>query len=709
MGSGASKASASASASSAKYQQQQGQETKRECPKCTFENDAFVDTCNMCGCALALNQHRHSHRGATSQGKTAAREANALDIPEYLTCPISTCLMKDPVVTSSGATYERVMIERWLKTHDTDPMTGVAIEKNMLSPNFAIKHAIEQFRDTHGAHACKPFEFVDDEKEKEKDGQPNPSYAKRTTPSSLYENAIAIQIFIPPPWGAELGHLSNGNFVIIRFHDICTNSKSGLKTAQELRLPKTYAPGPIAACGLIKPGDQLIAINECSIEHMTMEDKQNVIEEAAKAVPITLEFLSCTASQAAEQSAAATPIAMGRRKVTTLSSSGGNPPRDGAEHQSSMMAMAMAIPCVLCGNYAATGRAKVGQEFLPCCDGCKKPFHESASCQIKGAVQKISGPRDRELNSSSPTSAASSSMREPPAAPLARHAATLPSSSSQNGLRHCRRCNCKQYSESGRKTICKCGHGEMYHRERHEKPISSRAPDENWPQYVVQPSSPRTEARLAAIEQDFQRERNSPDAVWTCHVCKHKNTVRESGNRCFSCNRVRPLDPGRRPHGQPASSLHVHRAPHPQLTESTNATANSENTCRNTNTWACRKCTFVNASHSQRCEACGSPALPKSPPVWKCPSCTFDNPESQIACTMCRTKRNEGSSVVQSPSSASEALRRGLLSIPSTPTLSQVSAINASTPHHSANSVIDDFISGTGSLSPKKYKSMSFD
>ena len=49
--------------------------------------------------------------------------------------------MKDPVVTSSGATYERVMIERWLKTHDTDPMTGVAIEKNMLSPNFAIKHA----------------------------------------------------------------------------------------------------------------------------------------------------------------------------------------------------------------------------------------------------------------------------------------------------------------------------------------------------------------------------------------------------------------------------------------------------------------------------------------------------------------------------------------------------------------------------------------
>jgi hypothetical protein len=35
--------------------------------------------------------------------------------PEELRCPISLQLMSDPVIVSSGQTYERVCIEKWFQ------------------------------------------------------------------------------------------------------------------------------------------------------------------------------------------------------------------------------------------------------------------------------------------------------------------------------------------------------------------------------------------------------------------------------------------------------------------------------------------------------------------------------------------------------------------------------------------------------------------
>lgn len=36
------------------------------------------------------------------------------DVPSYFLCPISHSIMREPAVTSTGATYERSAIQEWL-------------------------------------------------------------------------------------------------------------------------------------------------------------------------------------------------------------------------------------------------------------------------------------------------------------------------------------------------------------------------------------------------------------------------------------------------------------------------------------------------------------------------------------------------------------------------------------------------------------------
>ena len=54
-------------------------------------------------------------------------------------CPITMELMRDPVSTLDGQTYERAAIEAWLAEHDTSPLTGEKLSSKVLIPNvFAL-------------------------------------------------------------------------------------------------------------------------------------------------------------------------------------------------------------------------------------------------------------------------------------------------------------------------------------------------------------------------------------------------------------------------------------------------------------------------------------------------------------------------------------------------------------------------------------------
>jgi hypothetical protein len=72
-------------------------------------------------------------------------------LPAFI-CPISLSIMRDPVSTADGHSYERAIIESWLHYHDTSPLTGEVLPHKHLSPNFALLKAIEEWEEKHGMH-----------------------------------------------------------------------------------------------------------------------------------------------------------------------------------------------------------------------------------------------------------------------------------------------------------------------------------------------------------------------------------------------------------------------------------------------------------------------------------------------------------------------------------------------------------------------------
>merc|ERR1712059_41748 len=68
------------------------------------------------------------------------------EVPEYLCGKISFEIMKDPVITPSGVTYERGDLEEHLqRVGHFDPLTRVSLKRELLIPNLAMKEVIEDF------------------------------------------------------------------------------------------------------------------------------------------------------------------------------------------------------------------------------------------------------------------------------------------------------------------------------------------------------------------------------------------------------------------------------------------------------------------------------------------------------------------------------------------------------------------------------------
>ncbi|KAI3426787.1 RING-type E3 ubiquitin transferase [Psidium guajava] len=71
--------------------------------------------------------------------------------PEELRCPISLQLMYDPVIISSGQTYERICIEKWFSDgHNTCPKTQQKLSHLCLTPNYCVKGLVASWCDQNG-------------------------------------------------------------------------------------------------------------------------------------------------------------------------------------------------------------------------------------------------------------------------------------------------------------------------------------------------------------------------------------------------------------------------------------------------------------------------------------------------------------------------------------------------------------------------------
>ncbi|ESQ44979.1 hypothetical protein EUTSA_v10010199mg [Eutrema salsugineum] len=91
-----------------------------------------------------------SEPGTSSGNKIISRHRSPV-IPEYFRCPISLELMKDPVIVSTGQTYERSSIQKWLDAgHKTCPKSQETLLHSGLTPNYVLKSLIGLWCESNG-------------------------------------------------------------------------------------------------------------------------------------------------------------------------------------------------------------------------------------------------------------------------------------------------------------------------------------------------------------------------------------------------------------------------------------------------------------------------------------------------------------------------------------------------------------------------------
>ncbi|KAL2899018.1 U-box domain-containing protein 13 [Bienertia sinuspersici] len=80
----------------------------------------------------------------------------SLVIPDDFRCPISLELMRDPVIVSTGQTYERSCIEKWIGAgHNTCPKTQQTLQNSSLTPNYVLRSLIAQWCEANGVELPK--------------------------------------------------------------------------------------------------------------------------------------------------------------------------------------------------------------------------------------------------------------------------------------------------------------------------------------------------------------------------------------------------------------------------------------------------------------------------------------------------------------------------------------------------------------------------
>ncbi|CAH2060221.1 unnamed protein product, partial [Thlaspi arvense] len=76
--------------------------------------------------------------------------------PEDFRCPISLELMNDPVIVSSGQTYDRECIKKWLEGgNSTCPKTQETLTSDTVTPNYALRSLIDQWCESNGIEPPK--------------------------------------------------------------------------------------------------------------------------------------------------------------------------------------------------------------------------------------------------------------------------------------------------------------------------------------------------------------------------------------------------------------------------------------------------------------------------------------------------------------------------------------------------------------------------
>ncbi|XP_057778029.1 E3 ubiquitin-protein ligase PUB23-like [Salvia miltiorrhiza] len=80
-----------------------------------------------------------------------------IEVPSYFLCPISLEIMKDPVTISTGITFDRDSIEKWIFSYKnrTCPLTKQPLSDADLTPNVTLRRLIQSWCTLHASHGVE--------------------------------------------------------------------------------------------------------------------------------------------------------------------------------------------------------------------------------------------------------------------------------------------------------------------------------------------------------------------------------------------------------------------------------------------------------------------------------------------------------------------------------------------------------------------------
>ncbi|KAK6126439.1 hypothetical protein DH2020_039827 [Rehmannia glutinosa] len=80
-----------------------------------------------------------------------------IEVPPYFLCPITLEIMKDPVTVSTGITYDRDSIEKWIFTQKnlTCPVTKQILQNQEITPNITLRRLIQSWCTLHAIHGVE--------------------------------------------------------------------------------------------------------------------------------------------------------------------------------------------------------------------------------------------------------------------------------------------------------------------------------------------------------------------------------------------------------------------------------------------------------------------------------------------------------------------------------------------------------------------------
>ncbi|KAM4089567.1 hypothetical protein ACB094_07G163000 [Castanea mollissima] len=199
-------------------------------------------------------------------------------VPHEFLCPITLEIMTDPVIVSTGQTYERESIQKWLDSnHRTCPKTGQILLHLSLAPNVALKNLIRQWCEKNNIELPKKDPYI---------GPDGSSTELIKEISFLVENLSSCQLDVQREAVLKIRMLS--------------------KESPDNRIL-------IANCGGIPPLVQLLYHPNSKVQEHTVTALLNLsIDEANKrliaregAVPAIIQILQNGTDEARENSAAA--------------------------------------------------------------------------------------------------------------------------------------------------------------------------------------------------------------------------------------------------------------------------------------------------------------------------------------------------------------------------------------------------------------------